>query len=230
MLKLVLIPALGCDEELYRPVAPALSTLVDARVLIVAEPTLDLAAARVLSRVEGDFAVAGTSFGGNVALEVALAAPDRVRALWIMGSNAGPPRDPGAGIERGRQLRAGGFDSVVGALAERVTHRPGHLGEAAREAFIRMCGRIGRERMALQNDALLARKDRWPELGGIACPTLLLWGRDDRFTPAADGLRMAGLIAESRFAEIPECGHLPTLEAPDEVSDIAGHWLRDRVL
>jgi pimeloyl-ACP methyl ester carboxylesterase len=86
------------------------------------------------------------------------------------------------------------------------------------------------ERIAMQNDALLARKDRWQDLSRIACPTLLLWGREDRFTPASDGLRMTSLIADSRFAEIPECGHLPTLEAPDEVLDIASHWLRERVL
>jgi thioesterase domain-containing protein len=69
---LVLIPALGCDGELYEAVAAGLSDLVAPRVVVVAEPTLDEAAARVLSEVEGDFAVAGASFGGNVALEVAL--------------------------------------------------------------------------------------------------------------------------------------------------------------
>ena len=72
-----------------------------------------------------------------------------------------------------------------------------------------------------------ARPDRWGDLSRIMCPTLLLWGRHDRFSPPADGLHMAGLIPHSRYVEIPACGHLPSLEAPEEVIDIASHWLKD---
>ncbi len=230
MLTLVLIPALGCDGELYEPVMAELSKLVVPRTLVVDDATLADCAGRVLSEVEGDFAVAGTSFGGNVALEVALAAPGRVKALWIMGSNAGAPRDPAAGVERSRALRDGRFDAVVSQLAEHITYLPGPLGEASREAFVRMCRRLGPERMARQNDALVVRQDRWADLARIACPALLLWGREDRFTSASDGLRMAGLMPDARFAEIADCGHLPTLEAPDEVADVVSHWLRDRVV
>jgi pimeloyl-ACP methyl ester carboxylesterase len=34
-------------------------------------------------------------------------------------------------------------------------------------------------------------------------------------------------IANARYAEIPDCGHFPTLEVPEETADILLHWLRD---
>ena len=81
--------------------------------------------------------------------------------------------------------------------------------------------------VALRAEALNVRRDRWGDLHRIACVALLLWGRHDRFSSSADGLHMAGLIPKSRYVEIPDCGHLPSLEAPEEVIDAARHWLKD---
>ncbi|MGE0213712.1 MAG: alpha/beta fold hydrolase [Parvibaculaceae bacterium] len=229
MLPLVMIPALGCDAGLYEPVAEGLRPLARPRTLVVAEPTLEACVSRVLSEVEGAFIIAGTSFGGYVALETALAAPDRVRGLWIMGSSAGATRDPAGARTRGIALRDGRFESVVTGLADAIAHLPGPRGEATRNTFLAMARQMGPEPMARQNEALAARQDRWGDLPRIACPVLLLWGREDQFTPASDGLRMAGLLPDARYAEIRGCGHLPTLEAPEEVVGIATHWLRERV-
>lgn len=229
MLPLVMIPALGCDAGLYEPVFDDLHPLADPRALVVTEPTLGACVSRVLSEVEGDFLIAGTSFGGYVALETALAAPERVRGLWIMGSSAGAPRDPAGARERGIALRDGRFETVVTGLAGAISYLPGPRGELARDTFLSMARKMGPEPMARQNDALSARQDRWGDLSGVACPALLLWGREDQFTPASEGLHMAGLMPDARFAEIRGCGHLPTLEAPEEVLGIATHWLRERV-
>lgn len=230
MLPLIMIPALGCNAGLYEAVAGGLGSLVRPRTLVVTEPTLPACVSRVLAAVEGDFIIAGTSFGGYVALETALAAPERVRGLWIMGSSAGAPRDPAAARERGLALRDGRFETVVTSLADAISHRPGPRGEIVREKFLAMARQMGPEPMGRQNDALSLREDRWSALPAITCPALLLWGCEDQFTPAAEGLRMAGLTADARFAEISGCGHLPTLEAPEEVVGIASHWLRERVV
>ena len=178
-----------------------------------------------MAEADEPFFVMGTSFGGHVAREVALLAPERVRGVWIMGAGAGAPADPAGARERSDLLRSGKAEEVYRKFFETVTHLPGPRGEAAAEKFLEMARRCDPEQVALQNDALATRLDRWNDLHRIAMPALLLWGRHDKFSPAADGLRMARLMSKARFVEFTECGHLPTLEAPKETIGAARHWL-----
>src|SRR5688572_17031325 len=104
---LVMIPALCCDEGLYDGTTAALSDLVSPRIIIPYAATLAACADKVLRDVEGDFIIMGTSFGGHVAREVALAASARVKGLWIMGAGAGAVASPQAALQRSAKLRDG---------------------------------------------------------------------------------------------------------------------------
>ncbi|MGE0005951.1 MAG: alpha/beta fold hydrolase [Parvibaculaceae bacterium] len=227
MLPLVMIPALCCDEGLYEGVTAPLGDLARPRVVIPYEATLAACAEKVLGQVEGDFIVMGTSFGGHVAREAALLAPGRIRGLWIVGAVPGAIASPEAGRERSARLRGGQEEEVYQQFYGMITHLPGERGQWAADEFLRMARRSDPLKVALQADALASRPDRWNDLGRIACPSLLLWGAHDRFAPASDALRMAGLIAQARYVEIADCGHLPSLEAPDEFVAAARHWLAD---
>jgi len=227
MLPLVMIPALCCDEGFYDDVKDRFADLASPQIVIPYENTLAACVERVLNAVEGDFIIMGTSFGGHVARETALAAPERVKGLWIIGAGAGAVANQQAGFERGAKLRDGRAEEVYRQFAETITHLPGERGQAAADQFLAMARRADPEKVALQSDALAVRADRWADLPRIACPSLLMWGVHDQFSPAADGLLMAGLIPHARYVEIADCGHLPTLETPDEVVDAARHWLAD---
>jgi pimeloyl-ACP methyl ester carboxylesterase len=227
MLTLVMIPALCCDGDLYAEIAEGLRDLASIQIVNPAASTFDACVEQVLAAVESDLIIMGTSFGGHVARETALAAPDRVKGLWIIGAGAGGVADPAAGVERVAKLRDGRQDEIYRGFAETITHLAGPRGKQAADQFYAMAQRCDPLEVALRAEALNARKDRWGDLHAIACPALLLWGKQDQFSAAADGLRMAGLFASSRYVEIPDCGHLPSLEAPDEVVDIARHWLKD---
>lgn len=227
MTPLVMIPALCCDDGLYDGITATLSDLVSPRIIVPYEATLKACADKVLNEVNGDFIVMGTSFGGHVAREVALAAPERVRGLWIVGAGPGAVASPQAALERSAKLRGGQAEDVYQQFTKMITHLPGPRGQWAADEFLAMARRQDPLKVALQADALATRPDRWNDLGRIACPTLLLWGVHDQFAAAADALRMAGLIPSARYVEIAECGHLPTLEAPAEVIDAARHWLSD---
>ena len=227
MQTLIMIPALCCDEGLYEGITAELSDLVSPRIIIPYETTLARCAEKVLSEVEGEFIVMGTSFGGHVAREVALAAPQRVKGLWIIGAGAGGIASPQAGFERSASLRDGRAEEVYQQFYKMITHLPGERGQEAADIFLAMARRSDPEKVARQSDGLATRPDRWNDIVRIACPTLLLWGVHDQFAPAADALRMAGLIPHARYVEIADCGHLPTLETPDEVVEAARHWLAD---
>src|SRR5688500_8704871 len=89
-----MVPAMLCDAELYGAPVAALGDAAEITIEPVADRPLPEAARGVLSRAPARFALAGTSAGGNLALEILATAPERVAGLWLMGSNPGPHGDP----------------------------------------------------------------------------------------------------------------------------------------
>ncbi len=230
MQTIVMIPAMGCDQSLYREVAGRLSPYIAVSIILAGRDVLADCVSHVLDQAPEKFIVLGTSFGGRVALEAALAAPQRVQGLVVIGAGAGAAADPAAGFKRAERLRGAEFELAVAEMADMVSHLPGPRGPATRDAFIRMANTQGGTFMARQSDALAKRLDLWPRLGEIKCPSLMLWGKHDQFSPAADGLKMSMGIERARYVELPDSGHFPSLEAPEETADILLHWLQDAKL
>ena len=59
----------------------------------------------------------------------------------------------------------------------------------------------------------------------IACPTLVMCGRQDALTPLERHEEMAARISGSRLEIVEECGHLSTMERPAETSAALARWL-----
>jgi pimeloyl-ACP methyl ester carboxylesterase len=55
-------------------------------------------------------------------------------------------------------------------------------------------------------------------IGGIAAPTLIVWGEQDEMIPLSVGQRLHQLLPGSKLEVIPQCGHLPALEKPAELA------------
>jgi pimeloyl-ACP methyl ester carboxylesterase len=75
--------------------------------------------------------------------------------------------------------------------------------------------------------ALLDRPDRAPLLPQIGCPTLVLCGHDDAWSPIGRHHRIAAAIADSVLVDVPDCGHMSTLEQADIVSAALLAWLHE---
>jgi pimeloyl-ACP methyl ester carboxylesterase len=225
MHSLVLIPAFGCDERLYTPQIAALREGFDVCVIVGTEKRYSAMVDEVLAEAPERFAILGTSMGGRLALEVMLAAPKRVSGLVIIGAGAGPTVDPALGMRRSARIRGGEKQQVLIEMGDMVSHLPGPNGPATREAFITMGQEMDPMTLARQSDALAHREDLWGRLGEIECPVLCLWGVHDKFGPAADGRRIATAVKHGKYVELPECGHFPTLEYPDEATEILSKWL-----
>jgi pimeloyl-ACP methyl ester carboxylesterase len=226
---LVMIPAFGCDGRLYGPQVAALQTAFDVRIVIATADRYSGMVAEVLQQAPGPFLILGTSMGGRLALEVALAAPARVLGLCIIGAGPGAVADQAAGLRRSTRIRAGEKDEVVAEMAAMIAHMPGPRGPATRQAFVDMAHDIDVAALARQSDALAYREERRGRISAIACPTLCLWGEHDAFSPAADGRHLAAGVQQGRFVALPECGHFPTLEYPEESLGVLAAWLHDAV-
>jgi pimeloyl-ACP methyl ester carboxylesterase len=227
MADLVMIPALGCDARLYEPLMPYLPAALKVHTVIPDQPSFDACVSQVLAGAPERFAILGTSFGGRVAMELALAAPSRLRGLVVIGAGPGAVADPVAGRRRAARLRGGEFEEVVAEMAAIISHADGPNGMSTRHAFVEMARTQGPALMARQSDALAKRIDLWPRLAEIQCPALMLWGVHDQFSPAVDGLRLSAAVGHGRFVQIDGCGHFPSLEYPEESAAVIGHWLAD---
>ena len=77
---------------------------------------------------------------------------------------------------------------------------------------------------AAQTRALLNRPDATPVMPTIRCPTLVLCGHEDSWSPVQRHLEMAAAIPGSTFVDIPDCGHMCTLERPEAVNAAMRTW------
>jgi pimeloyl-ACP methyl ester carboxylesterase len=230
MIPLILIPALGCGARLYEEMTACLPEPSACRALTASASSLADCAEQILSQAPKSFIVLGTSFGGAVAAQVAVLAPDRVKGLIIIGSWPGAAADPAAGMRRAARLRGNEFEAVVSEMAAMIAHADGPRGPLAQSTFVAMARIQGGEFMARQSEAMAHRPDLLPKLAALHSPALLIWGEHDKFVPAADGRRLAAMIPGSRYVELPECGHLPSLEYPEKTAQIIEHWLIDHGL
>ena len=88
-----------------------------------------------------------------------------------------------------------------------------------------MLERSNTEQFAAQIRALLARPDAGPLLPGITCPTLVLTGREDLWSPPEQHQRMAETIPGAQLCIVEQCAHMSTLEQPQAVNAAFARWL-----
>ena len=230
---LVLLPGLVCDQAVWAPQIQALSAHLDCHVVdygmldsigAMAQHVLDTAPAPT-------FALAGHSMGGRVALEVVRRAPERVHHLALLDTGTHPLADGDAG-KKERAGRMGllqiaerqGMRAMAEQWAKPMVH-PSRHGTPLFEHVLDILERSSAEQYAAQINALLNRPDAAPVLANITCPTLVLTGRDDLWSPPEQHERMAAAIKGAQICIVEQCGHMSTLEQPEVVSAAFEGWL-----
>jgi len=225
---LVLVPGLGNTRLLYEPQIEALSG--QRPILVVdnaREGSIEDIALRILADVPGRFALAGSSMGGNVALEVMRRAPERVGHLALLDTSARPDT-PEAGKDRERLIalaEAGALEDLVSELWPRLVHPRRQSDRNLRTVVGRMMRDGGLEAFARHQRAIMRRRDSRDLLPGIEIPTLVLVGEADVITPPDLAREIAEMIEWASLVIVPGAGHLSTLEQPELVSHALGQWL-----
>ncbi len=225
---LLLVPGLLCDRRLWQAQVEGLRHSAECTVADVSseDSIAALAAAAIAKMPPGPFAVAGLSMGGYVALEVARQAAARVKGLALLDTTARPDSEQ-ATADRRRMMKLAetDFERVVNALLPRLL-APAHMRDAKLVAVVKaMAKDTGVEAYRRQQEAIIGRVDSRPHLGKIACPTLVLCGKEDALTPVALHEEMANAIPGARLVVAPQCGHLSPLEQPQVVTMNLVHWL-----
>jgi 2-succinyl-6-hydroxy-2,4-cyclohexadiene-1-carboxylate synthase len=215
-------PVVAALGERYRSIAPDIrghGSASEARPVLLEAVIEDVAG---LAPDDG-FELVGYSMGGRIALHVALALPDRVKRLVLIGAS------PGLATERERAARrrvdeqlADGIERMdIETFADRwartpvLADQPSGVAEAARIDRLRNTPEgLAAALRALGTGAL---PPVWNRLGELRMPTMLIvGGRDERFQAVA--VRMAGKIGHAEVAIVAGAGHAVHLEAPEEVA------------
>lgn len=229
---LLLLPGLLCDQIAWAPTATLLSQY-DCRVPAWGKlDTIEAMAEHVLATVaEPRFALAGHSMGGRIALEVVRRAPERVTHLALLdtGYQALPKGAAAEKEQAGRyallaRAKADGMRAMGAVWATGMVH-PDQVGTPLFEAILDMIERSSPSQFEAQIHALLGRPEATLQLPKIACPTLVLCGRQDTWSPLARHEQMAKDIPGAVPAVIEQSGHMTTMERPQEVADAMLRWL-----
>src|SRR5215469_12309391 len=179
---LLLLPGLLCDAELWRPQVAALADIA-APVIgdLTRHDSMEAMAAAMLAEMPGRFALAGLSMGGYVAQEIMRQAPERVLRLALLDTSARADSEEQRSRRRGliELASMGQFKGVTPRLLPLLIH-PDRLPDAPLVAIVTgMAERVGKEAFLRQQKAILGRRDGRGDLARIACPTLILCGRED---------------------------------------------------
>ena len=86
------------------------------------------------------------------------------------------------------------------------------------------------ETFANQQKALLDRPDARAFLSGIRCPTLVLCGRQDTWSPVAQHEEIAAAITQSKLVIVEDCAHMSPVEQPAAVTRWLLSHLQDQAL
>ncbi len=178
----------------------------------------------VLKAAPERFSVAGHSMGGRVALEVARMAPGRVERLALLDTGVHPPR-PAEPAKRGELIELA-YKQGMAALAARwlppMLH-PDHSGLLP--VLTEMVLRSTPETFENQERALLGRPPAREVLPQVQCPTLVLCGRQDAWSPPAQHEEIAASILGSKLVVVEDCGHMAPIEQPEPVTQALREWL-----
>lgn len=187
-------------------------------------------AEHLLAQAPERFSLVGHSMGGRVALEAYRQAAQRIERLALLDTGYGPAVESET-ESRGQMVRkalAEGIDAIAETWARPMIAPSRQQDEALLGSILQMVGRMSGEIYAGQTRALLTRPDATPVLASIRCPTLILCGNQDAWSPPERHRVMADTIAGGRLRLIDDCGHMSTMERPDAVAAALKEWMQWR--
>ncbi|RNC80962.1 MAG: alpha/beta hydrolase [Phycisphaera sp.] len=182
----------------------------------------DLTAKFLRNHADTPVSLVGNSFGGHVALRLALDYPELVDSLILAGSSGLIEKT----MVRGAQIRPSRewlSEKLEELFYDKCHVREEDLDRAHAELSVR-----GGARAMVR----LSRSARHDHLGdrikNIQCPVLLVWGKQDVVTPPEAAAQFARDLPDSRMIWLEECGHAPMMEWPEKFAQAMIDFVDER--
>jgi len=218
MSTIVFVPGLLCTSVLFEA---QISHLAKTHSVVIADTTgldsITKMAERILAQTEGPLILFGLSMGGYIAMETARLDADRVRGLGLFSTSA--QADTPDKIKMRQDLvhlsSIGKFKGVTPRLLPKFLSPQALKNEVLTNSVMQMATEIGQHNFALQQQAIMQRRDQRPYLPDFRRPAVVLCGALDALTPPDLSEEMADLLPDCMLTILPGIGHLSTMEAPE---------------
>lgn len=195
------LDARGMGADAPPPRAYMLEHMVDDALALLDQRNVEAAA------------LCGCSMGGYVALRMAERAPERVRGLLLVDTQAAADSDE-AKLARAAGLRTLAQDGKAAfATAQLKRQLSPRTSPAIHARLTRMIEESSSEAIAAALVAIATRTDLRPSLAKIKVPARLIVGADDTITTPEIMRSLAADIAGADIHVLADAGHLPNVEA-----------------
>ncbi|MFO3797414.1 MAG: alpha/beta fold hydrolase [Anaerolineales bacterium] len=165
--------------------------------------------------------IAGHSMGGYIALAFARRAPQRIKGLALIASQAAadPPERRTARLETAERIAREGIgflaEQMSSALTSQQSLRPQLRALIERQSPKALIGALR---------AMAERPDATDLLRESTFPLLLLHGQADSLIPIERARQLHALMPRARLIELAAVGHMPMMEAPAETAQALLEW------
>ena len=227
---LVLVPGLLADRTTWRA---QIAYFEDRYEMIVPtehyrEPTIAAMADHLLEVLPERFALVGWSMGGYISFEIMRKAASRVTRLALVSTSArnDAPENAQSRYESIRVAREQGPAVAWRDKLGQGFHRPDKLPPDYVAELAAMNDRLGADIYESQQKAIMSRPDRRDVLASITCPTIIICGTHDRWTPPIYSWEIASGVVGSELHLIAECSHCSPIEDPASVNALLRGWLQ----
>jgi len=172
------------------------------------------------------FVIGGHSMGGEIAARFTLNLPDRVKALILVDAsgvdvpNLKREEPLGFKLLRTPVIRAGLRWFTPKALVKEGLKKfyvdPNRVTDEQVERYWMLIRHKGNRVALIKRYSLPKPVSLNDRLARMGTPTLILWGEQDRLEPIEVGKLYASSIAGAEAIYLPNVGHVPQEEAPEE--------------
>ncbi len=175
------------------------------------------------------FHLGGSSTGGNIAGVYAGMFPDSVKSLWLiapLGVQGAAPSEVERMVAAGQPppliiRRPEEYGRVLDLVFENRPWIPTptrrYMARQAAARYHHYTWIYGQIR-AVGPDGPGPATPLQPFLSGLAIPTLIVWGEEDRVLDVSGADLLAAVMEQAQVEIMPDTGHLPMLESPEAVA------------
>jgi 2-hydroxymuconate-semialdehyde hydrolase len=185
----------------------------------------------LLDALEIDCAdLVGNSFGGGLALALAIRHPTRVRRLVLMGAaGVSFPITPGLDAVWGYQPSIANMRKLLDVFAFDRTLMTDELAELRYKASIQPGFQEAFETMfpAPRQNGVDALASREQDIRALPHETLVVHGREDKVLPLSNSLTLAQWISRSQLHVYGRCGHWTQIEHAARFNQLVENFLSE---
>ncbi|MEO1260809.1 MAG: alpha/beta hydrolase [Bacteroidota bacterium] len=207
--------------EKYNVIVPMLPIFEISLRKLSVSGLVDHVAKFVEAKGYGSVHVLGNSLGGHISIMYALAHPERIASITLTGSSGLFESAMGSTFPK-----RGDYEYIKKKTQDTFFNPEVATKELVDEVFDTVNDRNKAIRVIATAKSAIRHNLR-DKLHAIKAPTLLIWGKEDKVTPAFVGEEFNQLIDNSRLHMVDQCGHAPMMEHPDIFNEYLEAFLKE---